>query len=449
MRAIEDGERIEQIGLLEALKSAAAAAQAVVTEDFAASQRAAQLAAGVPAERASRGVAAQVALARRESPHRGGQHVGLARALVRELPMTMGELRAGHISEWRATIVTRETACLDPHLRRLADAELAPQLASLGDGETEAAARRVSYRMDPHAFTARTTGAAKHRRVTLRPAPDAMSRLTGFLPVTQGVAAYAALTTEADRVIAVGDPRSRGQIMADLLVQRVTGQHTADAVPVEVHLVMSQSSLLPDHHGDAADTGAAMDPAAAAAAPAASDPAAATDEPAEVIGYGPIPAPVARAMIRDSSAQVWLRRLFINPDDGSLIAMDSRRRPFPGALRRFLVVRDRVCRTPWCDAPIRHADHVVAVSASSTSNGGSARGPTSAANGQGLCAACNYAKQAPGWQARPGPAGAGEVVKTVTPTGHRYASRPPPLPGVRPHAPSLVEQRLAELLAAA
>ena len=57
-------------------------------------------------------------------------------------------------------------------------------------------------------------------------------------------------------------------------------------------------------------------------------------------------------------AKVWLRRLYTSPDDGTLVAMDSHRREFDGKLRAFLVHRDQYCRTPWCGAPIRHADHV-------------------------------------------------------------------------------------------
>ena len=66
-----------------------------------------------------------MALARRESPHRGSRLVGLAQALVHEMPGTMAALRAGQISEWRATIVARETACLTREDRQTADGELA------------------------------------------------------------------------------------------------------------------------------------------------------------------------------------------------------------------------------------------------------------------------------------------------------------------------------------
>jgi HNH endonuclease len=100
--------------------------------------------------------------------------------------------------------------------------------------------------------------------------------------------------------------------------------------------------------------------------------------------------------------------------------MDSKARAFPRLLAVFLGLRDQgTCRTPWCDAPIRHGDHVVPVE-----RGGQTSGP----NGQGLCAACNHAKQAPGWTARPRP-GPRHTIATTTPTGHTYWSTAPAPPG--------------------
>ena len=123
------------------------------------------------------------------------------------------------------------------------------------------------------------------------------------------------------------------------------------------------------------------------------------------------------------SYRAWLRRLYLSPDRSTLVAMDSRRRTFDGELRQFLVLRDQVCRTPWCDAPIRHADHPVRASDG---------GETSAENGQGLCEACNYAKEAAGWRALTLPSDRHEVLIT-TPTGHTYVSTAPDPP--QPHLP--------------
>ena len=424
LRAIGSGgdaasEQIDLIRGLEELKSAAAAAQARVTAAFAADQRSAQRAAGLPVSEVSKGIAAQVALARRESPHRGGQHLGLAEALTRELPNTLAALEAGRISEWRATLVARETACLPVEHRRQVDAELAAHpggMGAMGDRAIAAEARRVAYRIGPYAVTDRARKAVSDRRVSLRPAPDAMTWLTALLPAAQGVAAYAALGKHADTRRCQGDERSRGQVMADTLVERLTGQPSADAVPVQVELVMTDRTLLA---GD--------------------------DEPAELAGYGPLPAPLVRGWLRGEQvaqallpedqhhgaterAQVWLRRLYASPDIGGLVAMDSKRRCFDGQLRQLLLTADRSCRTSWCDAPIRHVDHPVPVADS---------GYTTAANGQGLCEACNYTKESHGWRTIPHE---DRVVETITPTGHDYWSRPPPAVGQ-----TVAERRLRKL----
>jgi hypothetical protein len=119
---------------------------------------------------------------------------------------------------------------------------------------------------------------------------------------------------------------------------------------------------------------------------------------------------------------VWLRRLYTTPDGKHLVAMDSTRRSFPRLLRRLIEYRDRICATPYCGAPIRHIDHTVP-----HRDGG----PTSYTNGRGVCAACNHAKEAPGWTAgvTDTTATADQTERTVTlttPTGHTYRNSPPP-----------------------
>ena len=388
-----EAEQIDYVAVLERLKGAAAGAQARVTDHLAATRTAREAERGVPPAKRCQGLAAEIALARRCSPHRGAQSLGLARAIVREMPHTHALLTRGEISEWRATLVVRETAVLSAEHRAQVDAELAHELAHLGDREAAAKARAIGYRLDPGSAIRRTRGARSDRHVSLRPAPDTMSYLTAFLPVEQGVACLAALQHAADTARCDGDARSRGQVMADTLVERTTGRAHAADIDVEVQVVMTDSSLLTDDHS-----------------------------PARVVGYGPIHAALARQIVR-TAPRAWLRRLYTHPDSNALVAMDSRRRAFDGELREFLVVRDQVCRTPWCDAPIRHADHVTrAVDG----------GDTSAENGQGLCESCNYAKEAAGWQTLPLPSDRHEVLIT-TPTGHTYVSTAPDPP--QPYVP--------------
>jgi hypothetical protein len=77
--SVEDAERVEQLRALEELKSAAAAAQARVAVAFDVSQRAEQQAVGVHRRDLGSGVAAQVGLARRDSPVKGAWSLGWPR----------------------------------------------------------------------------------------------------------------------------------------------------------------------------------------------------------------------------------------------------------------------------------------------------------------------------------------------------------------------------------
>lgn len=352
-----DAVRIEAIRELEVLKCRAAARQAELAAELDASRREAEAVRGVPAARRGRGVASEVAWARRESPHRGQQHLGLAQILTTEMPHTLAAFKDGRITEWRATLLVRETACLTLDERRHVDRALAADAAALeamGDRETVGAVRRLAAELDPAAVAARRRRAEAERAVTIRPAPDCMTYVTALLPVVQGVAVFAALTREADSRRAAGDPRGKGQVMADTLVERVTGQADAAEVPVTVNLVLSDQALLGD------------------------------GETAHLEGHGPVPADLARRCVNETGA-VALRRLYATPAAGRLVAMESRARTFPTGLAQLIRFRDQTCTTPWCEAPIRHLDHVL-----SHHEGG----PTSYANGQGLCEACNHAKQA-------------------------------------------------------
>ncbi|MDC5696363.1 HNH endonuclease [Intrasporangium calvum] len=381
-----------------------------------------------PARRAGRGaydkagVAAQVGLARHESPRRGAQLATTALALVRDLPCALEALTTGQLNERRAELVARLTSHLSAEDRLAVDAEVVGAnladpvdgatagIATWGDRQLEGAVRAAADRLDAEGAVARARTAESERRVTIRPIPDTMALVTAVLPVKQAVALYAALTAAASTAHATGDLRSKGQVMADTLVDRVlsgaaAGSGLPGEVPVEVQVVITDRALF-----DSDDT------------------------PAQIPGYGPVPAGWARTLLTEdlgppgedesTRPRTWLRRLYTHPATGTLVAMDSRRRLFPAGLRRHLIARDGTCRTPWCDAPIRHADHVTPWAEG---------GPTTVDNGQGLCERCNHVKEQPGWShhvdevaARRGT----HAVTVTTPTGHQHSSvAPPVLPG--------------------
>ncbi|WP_009474589.1 HNH endonuclease signature motif containing protein [Rhodococcus sp. JVH1] len=393
------GLGIEWLDAIEALKSVGCAAQAVITDGVVTSIRADRKARGLPRADWDRGIASQIALARRESPNRGGRHLEFAQALVHEMPHTLAMLQTGRLNEWRATLLVRETACLSAADRGIVDRRLCSDPATLdgvGDRGLIARAKALAVELDAAAVVARHRKAVSERRVTTRPAPDSMAYLSVLMPVEQAVCLQATLGRDADSLIATGNSggRTRNQLMVDLLFDRGTGASVASGVPVAVNLVLSDETLL-----------------------------AGGREAAHLQGFGPVPAGIARQLVADavdSDTATSLRRVYSCPQSGALTAMESQSRTFPKSLATLIDLRDRTCRTPWCDAPIRHHDHIRSHRES---------GATTADNGSGLCEACNYAKEGDGWSARPvhNPGGT-HLIDLGTPTGHHYRSTAPPLP---------------------
>ncbi|MEH3156172.1 MAG: HNH endonuclease [Gordonia paraffinivorans] len=388
----DEVEAIDRISLLESIKAACAAGQAADTQQLRELRSAAEAECGVPVDRRCRGLSAEVALARRVSGNAGGRHLGFALAMG-EMPNTFARLREGFLSEWRATILVRETAYLQVEDRRVIDEALCADAATLegvGDRELEALAKRIAYERDPQAVVDRNASAPKDRRVSMRPKPDAMVQLSALLPMKAGIAAFAALKQHADGLVGDGDP-THAQIMADALVDRLTGQARAEDVAVSVDVVIGADVLV----GGA-------------------------DGAAEIPGYGPVPANTAREMIAealDADALVELRRLFTTPGSGALVAMESTARIFPPGLRRFITRRDVSCRMPYCGAPIAEIDH-----AHPHCDGG----PTDSANGNGLCRTHNRQKENSGWAVTTSIDDDGTHEAIIrTPTGHDHRSRAP------------------------
>ncbi|MGP9504235.1 HNH endonuclease [Specibacter sp. AOP5-B1-6] len=447
---------IDVIACLEEAKNAIAATQAHAQTLFVAQQRLSQARAGVSRQRLGAGLAQQVALARRESPHRGRQLSELAEVLVREMPHTMNAFTLGQISEYRAGLVAKETVFLSLENRARVDQLICGDpaaVALLGTRELVAAARKEAYRLEPEAFVERHEKAVGDRYVSLRPAADGMTFLTALIPLKQGVRILATLTRVADSAKAAGDERGKGQVMADALMHRLIRHAPCDegAGTISDHRGMPTGSDTQPGAGSGAETGAGTGAGTSwtQAAGAIREPwctsvtepdialeLVMTDrslfgsakDPAVLVGYDPIPAPIARAMVLGDgggsgfSPRVWLKRLFTHPESNALLAMDSRSRLFPEGMKEFLRLQDQRCQTPYCDAPIREYDHVKAYAAG---------GLTTIENGQGLCTSCNQAKEAPGWsfERSTGPENVQPSTELSTPTGHHYISTAPPLPG--------------------
>ncbi|MGI5191807.1 HNH endonuclease [Promicromonospora sp. CA-289599] len=397
-------EWVDLLGELEAVKNTVTATQGRLAVALEEATKADEERQGIRAERRGRGVPNQVGPAMRLSPHAGGAFLGTARVWITDMPYTFDALRTGVLSQWRATLMVRETAHLSVEHRAQIDERICGPanlavLARTGTRRLIAQVKELAGELDVHACVKRNAKAVSERRVSVRPAPDLMVYLTALVPMAQGVQAYAQLKAHADAAKAAGDERGAGQIMADTLIERVAGREPgkADEVPVTINLLVSDQTLLTEG-----------------------------DEPAVVIegapaGVGTVPGPIVRNLVAhgiDADA-AWLRAIYVDPH-GRLLATTSTSRFHPQGLATLLRARGQgICGSSWCDAPIRHLDHVVPHAEG---------GATSLGNGQGLCARCNHAKQAPGWRQKVTEVDGRHAVETVTPTGHTSVSVAPAPP---------------------
>ena len=146
------------------------------------------------------------------------------------------------------------------------------------------------------------------------------------------------------------------------------------------------------------------------------------DDPAELTGYGPVPAEIARRIAADGT---W-RRLLTDPANGIVLEASTTRHD-PGALvTETLLARHPVCAWPGCNRTSRECDrdHLTPFTQS---------GRTSLT---GMAPYCEYHHvikdtKAWGWKTTSHPDGS---VTLTTPTGHRYTTVPPARGPIAPSA---------------
>jgi hypothetical protein len=396
-------EQVDDIAELNRADAMIQAALSVRMAAFAETRRRNDEARGAGADEAGRGASTEIALARRVSRATVDNQLAFAGQLVDDFPHLLAACLDGKVSQPAAKIIVKECEVLTAEQRRAVDAELT-ELAmqrTLGQLRSDAARKVAAVDPDAAARRARLARANKHVRAIMN--GDGTATLSAVLPAEQAVAAWQALDHTARGMRGDGDERSISHLMADLLVERVTGASKATNLNLEVGVVTAASSLL------------GVD-----------------DQPGKLIGHnggdcGALPADVVRQLANSENA--WWRRLVCDRVDGRLLSMDTRRRRFTGTLRRFVRYRDGVSRRPYSNRPIYDIDHIIRHADD---------GPTSARNGEGLAKHDHILRDLPGWSVTGD--GNGTVTWT-TPSGHTYTSRPPPILGYG-STPSPRRQRL-------
>ena len=397
--AVSEEDNIDRLQHLERAKRALAAAQAKATHAFVEQRQENEARLRITTTEQLKGIEAEVGLARGESPFVGAALTHMAIALGTVLPNTYTALAEGRVSEYHARIVADQTNHLSEAHRKDIDALITHRLGKASSSQLRKLIEGHAYRLDRKAADQRAAdNARRRRRVCLDPAGEGMVSLTAELPTHQGLAVMDALKKRTNkRLVALlrrtsdgtaeADTTriSRDDLMADVFVEALIGQTTANSVTAEVVVVMHDTSLLGDD-----------------------------DVPAWIPGHGPLPAGMVKRWLSDPQAAKFFRRMYTRATDGQLVALESKRRHFPEGLSKMLTIRDDTCATPWCNSPIEDADH-----RKPWAKGGA----TSWDNATGLCKRCNQRKENRGWTY----SGTPDRLMVTTPTGHQYTvpTRPP------------------------
>ncbi|MCQ1958081.1 HNH endonuclease [Arthrobacter sp. zg-Y826] len=352
---------------------------------------------------------------------------------------TLAALEAGTLSCRQAATILDQCRFLDGAEQSRFEAELLASAPGHTDAQFTRSAVGLRERLHPETLIPRHRKALEARKVWFEARPDGMAELGAYLAAEQGQLIYGALTTAARGEQAAGDPRSVGQLRADILTSLLTGApgtvHEAPdgqtpQAPLRRPAGNDRPVSEPAPHGTGAGAGASTGNGAGAGAGAgagtqteimvlvnADTLLGLNDAPAELNGYGPISAETARRLAENAS---HLTGLVQDRASGEILGVGKRRRIPPG-LRRWLQARDGTCRFPGCDTPAAghtttEIDHTLP-----WANGG----PTDHTNLSHLCRKHHRFKTLGHWKAHQSTSGPSSgILEWTSPLGRTYQTTP-------------------------
>jgi hypothetical protein len=292
-----------------------------------------------------------VATALRLSANTTQSRIDVARVLTNHLPATCQALASGDISPSHATLIARETSeaikrgiptedLIHIENKALAHAEFHTP-AQVGRKIRTLIAQFATESFEETVAIARDT-----RNVRMYPESDGMATVLALLPAEDAQTVMLAIDSliekEATRSNsdAFVDTRSKSDALVDA---RSMDMKRADALTVICGDLLARISEDHQPHRRPVTINITMDlPTALGLA----------ENPAQLAGYGPIPASIARTLSADGK---W-RRFITDPVTGNLLDYGRETYVPPQPLVDFLTARDRICRFPGCSQPARVTD---------------------------------------------------------------------------------------------
>ncbi|NRG42469.1 DUF222 domain-containing protein [Rathayibacter sp. VKM Ac-2835] len=353
-----------------------------------------------------RSIRAEFAVALRLSEREASKVLDHAVLLVEDLPCTRALLAAGRLL-WEAGEVISATAATLPATSRAVYDERAAEVApEVTPTQLRRIVARLRDELHEEPLAQRHARARQDRAVWITPDVDGMATLCALLPAPDARGIGDRLDRIARSLREGGDERTLAQLKADAMRDLLLDGDIAGTTPASDGPEMS-ATYVPGVRAEvrltlAASTAAGLD-----------------DAPADLDGYGLVPADLARELVATGAS---FTRVLTDPDTRAVVSVGRTHRVPPPQMRLHLQLRDETCRFPGCTrtASRAEADHTL-----EWRNGGE----TSLDNLVSLCTGHHHVRHGDRWTyvRRPD----GSIVWT-TPTGRLVVVRPPALAGAPP-----------------
>jgi hypothetical protein len=357
----------------------------------------------------------EVACALKISAPVARERLDLASRLCANFTATVDLLAIGSISLFFAKHLSDTVAVLgDDGLAGQVESAVLAKAPEQTFGEFSRALKRELIKADPVAATKRHVRAVAERDVRTVPLQDGVAGVWACLAADKAELAFAgiqlAASIGAERAVE-GDDRTMAQRRADAFVELCVAPLNDQAGTTSVDGRAAHSSNKRTRRSADRQRRPVINVTVALSTLLRAD-----DQPAELEGYGSIPASMARRIAADPNG-TW-RRLVTDPLGNLIDRGRTRYRP-PADLVNHVVARDRVCVFPGCQRTARRCeiDHAL-----DWDYGGC----TDHDNLNALCPRHHHTKHDADWQlSRDDDA---NISTWTAPTGHKYRSQPPPLP---------------------
>lgn len=287
---------------------------------------------------ARRSLVAELACAMRMPERSAEALLDDSRALVNDLPSTLGALRSGSIGNRHARIMVDHAAPLEPALRSELEQAALPIAWVTTPSAFERKLRALRERMDPESSVERHHRAVADRRVECSGGKDGMAWLSAYLPVEQAVAVYSRITEAARNLQTAEETRTLTQLRADVVATVML----SDGMPGDGQI----------RAADMVETFRRIRPRVMVTVPVLTLLDRGT-QPATLEGYGPIDPETARRLTAEAPR---LTRLLTHPESGAVLSVGRDSYRVPASLRTWLRVRDGSCRFPNCGRAAANCD---------------------------------------------------------------------------------------------